>query len=178
MRVQTRSRPRREKPAAAAPAGAAPLYRHILVPTDGSKLSVEAAEEAVRLARVLGACVTAFHVAPEIPPIELEAWARSDERFVEHLENAFEKQARGYLARVKQLAREAGVPCDVHFAHASSPAAEIVVAAKQRHCDLIFMGSHGMGESADPLLGSVTARVLAMGTVPVLVHRAQSGART
>jgi nucleotide-binding universal stress UspA family protein len=149
------------------------MYRHILVPTDGSKLSGEAAAEAVKLASLLGARLTALHVAPEIPPIELEGWARRDERFIEHLEKTFEKRSRAYLARVKDLADEAGVRCEVHYLHAASPASEIVIVATERGCDLIVMGSHGMGADADPLLGSVTAKVLARGSVPVLVHRAR-----
>jgi nucleotide-binding universal stress UspA family protein len=175
MPVQARSRPRAEKKRAVAPQGEtqASMYSHILVPTDGSRLSEEAAAAAIRLAKIVGARVTAFHVAPEIPPIELEAWARHDEKFVEHLEKAFDRQGHGYVAKVKELAGKAGVACGVHYARAASPAAEIVLAALQRRCDLIFMGSHGMGETADPLLGSVTAKVLAMGKIPVLVHRSR-----
>ena len=153
-------------------ARARPLYRNILVPTDGSALSEEAANAAVRFAGVVGGRLTALHVLPEIPAIELEAWARNDEKYFEHLEKAFEKRAEAHLAKVKRLADEAGVPCTTVFVHAASPASEIVLTARNFKCDLIFMGSHGA--AADPLIGSVTAKVLARGTIPVLVHRAHA----
>lgn len=172
--TRIRSRPAKTPVSASSVDTSGPMYRHILVPTDGSPLSDEAAAEAVRLARLLGARVTALHVAPEIPPIELEAWARHDERYIEHLEKAFEKHARAHVGRVRDLAEKAGVPCDVLCMRAASPASEILLAAKERRCDLIVMGSHGMGDAADPLLGSVTAKVLSRGTITVLVHRARA----
>jgi nucleotide-binding universal stress UspA family protein len=151
------------------------MYRHILVPTDGSVLSDQAAAAAVDLAALMGARITALHVVPEIPAIELEAWARHDERYIEHLEKAFEKRAMMHLGKVRELADKARVTCETVYLHAASPASEIVITAGDRKCDLIFMASHGMGEAADPLLGSVTAKVLARGRIPVLVHRTAIG---
>ena len=45
------------------------MYKHILIPIDGSKLSRAASEAGVRLAKALGARVTAFFAAPPAPPI-------------------------------------------------------------------------------------------------------------
>ena len=179
MPAPTRSRRRIQKAVVSAPPpeSSAPMYRHILVPTDGSPLSDNAAAAAVKLARLVGARITALHVVPDVPPIELEAWAHRDELYIEHLEKAFAKRAQAYVAKVKALADKAGVPCETHYMRAASAASEIVVTAAARKCDLIFMASHGMGDAADPLLGSVTAKVLARGTIPVLVHRAHKADR-
>jgi len=171
MRNSTRSPRRVEARQEMAAAGNGALYRHILVPTDGSRLSDASSEAAVRLAKVMGARITVLHVMPELPAIELEAWARKDAKYFDHLEKAFEKRARALVERVQRVADAAGVRCTTLCIHAASPAAEIEITARGRKCDLIVMGSHGMGEAADPLLGSVTARILARGAIPVLVHR-------
>jgi nucleotide-binding universal stress UspA family protein len=52
-----------------------------------------------------------------------------------------------------------------------TPAEGIIAAARKRKCDVIFMASHGRGEFASLVLGSVTQKVLARSKVPVLVYR-------
>ena len=52
------------------------------------------------------------------------------------------------------------------------PAAEILVAhAKAKRCDMIFIGSRGMGAARNLLLGSTVTKVLQLAGVPVLVAR-------
>jgi nucleotide-binding universal stress UspA family protein len=51
------------------------MYKHILIPTDGSRVSEEAAAAGIELARVLGARVTARHVVPESGAPSLDRWA-------------------------------------------------------------------------------------------------------
>src|SRR5205807_10045388 len=46
----------------------ATMYRNILVPTDGSKLSLKAAAHAIALAKAIGARLTGFHASPDYPP--------------------------------------------------------------------------------------------------------------
>jgi nucleotide-binding universal stress UspA family protein len=53
----------------------------------------------------------------------------------------------------------------------ATPAHGIVDAARKKRCDVIFMASHGRGEFAALVLGSVTQKVLARSKVPVLVFR-------
>ena len=49
------------------------MYKHLLVATDGSKLSAKAVTHAIGLAQVLGAKLTAFYASPEYPiPIAIE----------------------------------------------------------------------------------------------------------
>jgi nucleotide-binding universal stress UspA family protein len=50
------------------------MYKHILVPTDGSELSRSAADAAVALAKALSARVTGMHVVPSRPFSALESW--------------------------------------------------------------------------------------------------------
>jgi len=148
------------------------MYKHILVPTDGSKLSKEASLAAVEFARALGARITAFFAAPPATPIMfkglLPAGYSTPE---EHAEN-IKKAADNYLGAIEKSASAAGVPCERLMQTSDYPAEAIVAAAKKRRCDLIFMASHGRrGVRRESLLGSETQKVLSQAPLPVLVYR-------
>jgi nucleotide-binding universal stress UspA family protein len=147
------------------------MYTHILIPTDGSKLSERAVEAGVRLARALGARVTGLFVAPPATPVVFK-------RFVpvgyvppdEHAE-MIERAAARYLGVIERAAKAAQVPCTVLKVTSDFPADTIVQVAKQRRCDLICMASHGRGGLSALILGSEARKVLTNSPVPVLVHR-------
>ena len=150
------------------------MTKHILVPTDGSKLSLKAAKEAAALARALKARVTAVYVAePFLPPLMMEEQIAStalDEYQDAHL--AMTKRASEAALKKVQMALAAGrVKCDAVAATASLPWEGILEVAKKRKCDMIVMASHGRGAIAGVLLGSVTARILSGSKIPVLVCR-------
>jgi nucleotide-binding universal stress UspA family protein len=146
------------------------MYRHILIPTDGSRCSEEAAQAALRLARIVGARVTALHVVCEIDEPPLEGWAHGDRRFPEKLGRALERRASAYLEAVQDAARCAGVPCDCAIAVGASPAGAIVREARERGCDLVVMGSHGH-RGTGGLAASETLKVVAMAAIPVLTYQ-------
>lgn len=148
------------------------MYKHILVPTDGSKLAKEAAEAAVRLAASLGARVTGFFAAPPATPIMFKGLLPAGYASPEEHEQNIKKAAQGYLGAIEKAAKAAGVPCEVMTATSDYPAEAIIAAAKKRRCDLIFMASHGRrGIRRESLLGSETQKVLSQAPMPVLVHR-------
>ncbi len=148
------------------------MYKHILIPTDGSKLSKAAGEAGVRLAKALGARVTAFFAAPPATPIVFKGIVPVGYQAPEEHEQSIEKAARAYLGAVEKAARAAGVPCETLSVTSDYPADAIVSAAKKRRCDLIFIASHGRrGVRRESLLGSQTHKVLAESPIPVLVHR-------
>lgn len=151
------------------------MYSHILVPTDGSRVSEEAAGAAIALARALGARITALHVvAPPAQPW-LENWAHGDPDYGAKLVGAQERRGALYLDTVREAAMRAGVACESVIAHGVSPADQIVREARLRHCDLILMSSHGPRGAAGPV-GSETLKVVAMGAIPVLAHHASAEA--
>jgi nucleotide-binding universal stress UspA family protein len=78
---------------------------------------------------------------------------------------------RRYLAEVAKAAKAARVPCDTVMTKPPTTADGIIAAARKKRCDVIFMGSHGRGELATLVLGSVTQKVLARSRIPVLVFR-------
>ena len=147
------------------------MFKHILVPTDGSTLSLRAAKYAVRLAKVHGARITAFYAAPEYHPNISGDYLPVN--FVPP--DVFKKQvkitATKYLDQIKKLAAVGGVACTGVFVNNDSPYEAIIKAAKQRKCDLIFMASHGRRGIAGLLIGSETHKLLTHCKLPVLVYR-------
>lgn len=149
------------------------MFRHILVPTDGSRLSMKAARYAALLARRTGARITALHV---IPPFRLPAYAEGVIAYPElysepEYEKSTERYARKLLARVEAVAKAARVRCDTVFVTDERPWKAIIRKARAQRCDLIVMSSHGRGGIAAVILGSETAKVLTHSKTPVLVCR-------
>jgi nucleotide-binding universal stress UspA family protein len=150
------------------------MYRHILVPTDGSPLSRKAVKAAVGLARRLGARITAVYVIPSYAPpayggdtMLLYSEYFSPEEYKTHTQ----KHARAALAKVEAVARAAEVPCAALFVTGNEPWKSIIRTARSRRCDLIVMASHGRRGLAALLLGSETTKVLTHSRTPVLVCR-------
>jgi nucleotide-binding universal stress UspA family protein len=148
------------------------MFKHILLPTDGSKLSSEAAEAGVRLAKALGARVTGLFAAPPATPIIYKAMLPVGYASPEEHQRMIEKAAGSYLGAIEKAARAAGVRCETVTVTSDFPADAILATAKKRRCDLVFMGSHGRrGLRRSSLLGSETQKVLSNGDLPVLVFR-------
>lgn len=148
------------------------MYKHILVATDGSKLSLKAAKAAARLAHAVGARLTAVYVMPEyMPPIYGEASLYVTTVPPRAFKAAMEKEAKAALAAVAKEASAARVTHAEVRATNAQPWLAIVNAARSKKCDLIVMASHGRRGLAGLLLGSETTKVLTHSKVPVLVVR-------
>ncbi len=147
------------------------MFKHILIPTDGSPLAAKAAKAAVQLAAALGAKVTAYH-AIEIwePQLYAEGYG-IDLRTFQAFERAAREAGERRIAAVAKLAKAARVPCASLVAKAATPYEGIVEAARKRKCDVIFIASHGRRGLSRLAMGSVTQRVLAHAAVPVVVFR-------
>lgn len=147
------------------------MFQRILVPTDGSALSTEAAEAAIGFAKVCGCELVALAIAqPE--PVLLTAEGALATDGVAQIDVLLE-QARRDAERVAAAAARAGVACKAEAGYGYSPADAIVEAAERHGCDLVFMASHGRRGLSRLIAGSVTQRVLAYATVPVMVYRAR-----
>jgi len=147
------------------------MFKHILLATDGSPLSLRAARAAVRFARSNGARITAFHAAPVYrPDISGDFIPVSFVSLAEFTKQVNTK-ADKYLGQVKQLADAAKVRCATARASSDAPHAAIIMAAKAHKCDLIFMASHGRRGLKGLLIGSETTKVLTHCKLPVLVYR-------
>lgn len=147
------------------------MYQRILVATDGSELAVHAAAHAIALAKSLGATIVALYASPPFQaPVGFE-FVPAPLLPVDAYTESTKAAAKRYLGDVQALADKAGVACKQRHLRSLPPADAIVATARTEKCDLIVVGSHGRGAIGQLWLGSVTTRVLATSTLPVLVHR-------
>lgn len=147
------------------------MYKHILVPTDGSQLSMKAVRTAAALAKAVGAHLTGLSVMPSSSGFYTEGTAEGHAIVEKHLREAHEKEAKKSLAAVEIEAKTAGVPYDGMIAESEDAWKEVIHAATSKKCDLIVMGSHGRKGLEGLILGSVTVKVLTHTKIPVLVCR-------
>lgn len=147
------------------------MFKHILIPTDGSALSQETARRAVSFAKEAGAQVTVFFAKPEYPIAYFGEGALIDPTTPEKFAELAEQQAAEYLGEVQKLCAESGVTCRTVSATSDVPYEAIIEAAEKSACDLIFMASHGRRGISGLLLGSETNKVLTHSKIPVLVYR-------
>jgi len=144
------------------------MYRHILVPTDGSPLSDAAVEKGVLLAKSLGAKVTVLTVVEPFP--SLRALPQSFDASSEYRQHAH-ADAERCLSRAGEQSKRVGVDCEVVKVEHGQPYEAIIGTAGTRGCDLIAMASHGRRGISALVLGSETMKVLTHSKVPVLVYR-------
>ena len=119
------------------------MYKHILLPTDGSPLSARTVAEGVKLAKALGASLTALHVTPPPRPVMFKGKVSAGYAPLAERKRQLESAADKALAAVQKAAKAAGVTCKVESIVDDFPAETIVAVAKKRRCDLIMMASHG-----------------------------------
>jgi nucleotide-binding universal stress UspA family protein len=145
------------------------MYKHIVIPTDGSSLSQAAMRYGVQLAKENGAEVTFVNVGTPFHTFALEAGALTDTRS-EYDKHAQQRGER-ILGECERAAREAGLKSRGRFAMSEHPYEQIVKAAKDARADLIVMASHARQGFEGLLLGSQTQKTLACSSTPVLVIR-------
>jgi nucleotide-binding universal stress UspA family protein len=146
------------------------MYRHVLIPTDGSELAHRAVSHGLSLAKAVGAKVTALIVEASFDVYRLPSSRTNliSGAFAEYAEQA-KAHAAKVLDGVASEAKAAGVACEtVQITH-DHPYEAIVATAKEKGCDLIVMASHGRAGIAAVVLGSVTTKVLTHTKIPVLV---------
>ncbi|MBV2262471.1 MAG: universal stress protein [Thauera sp.] len=147
------------------------MFKHILVPTDGSALSDSTVARAISFAKETGARITFFYSQPDFPmPIYGEG-ALIDPTTPEQFAKSAASEAEAILSKARGAAEAAGVACDSDTAVNEVPYEAIIDAADRHGCDLIFMASHGRRGIAGLLLGSETQKVLTHSKTPVLVYR-------
>ena len=145
------------------------MYRHILIPTDGSELSDTAVRQGVQLARSLNARVTILTVTVTFHTFTADPFMAS--RTAETYRVDATTEAERALSVGAAAATAAGVPCETVRVERDHPYEAIIDAAAERGCDLIFMASHGRKGMAALVLGSETTKVLTHTKIPVLVCR-------
>jgi nucleotide-binding universal stress UspA family protein len=147
------------------------MFKHILMPTDGSEHSERAIKRGIELAKLCGSKVTGIHVLPDY-----RLAIADDGAFDPGLHGKMDAEARAraesFLAFVKKTAEAAGVDCDTVMATNSQPFDAIINTANERGCDLIVMTSRSRKGLVSVLMGSEASRVLHRASIPLLVFRA------
>jgi len=157
------------------------MFRHLLVPTDGSDLSDGTIRKAVNVARGDGARITFLHVRQSLPITSQVTFysdtALFDPAIAQQFIEAEGHYSQSVLDKARAIAVAEGVPCATLTSDNPLIYAAIIETAEQEGCDLIFMASHGRRGLAGLLLGSETQRVLTHANLPVLVYRKQDPPR-
>jgi len=145
------------------------MFKHILIPTDGSDLSRKAVLYGVQLAKSCGAKVTSITVTDPYRAATMDAvLIPIDEQDYEEASRQMSERA---MEQVKMAADAAGIKCETVREVHDQPYRAIIDAAHALGCDLIVMASHGRRGLSALLLGSETVKVLTHSTIPVLVYR-------
>jgi nucleotide-binding universal stress UspA family protein len=146
-----------------------PMFKHLLIATDGSELSQKAITHAIALAKPLEAKITVVHVT--LPWTAMSVGENSISLPPEKYEKTSSNTAKRILDEVAEIAKNEGVPCATLHVEGRSPAEKIIHTANEVQADLIVMSSHGRSGLARLLLGSEAGDVVSRSQIPVLICR-------
>jgi nucleotide-binding universal stress UspA family protein len=147
------------------------MFKHILIPTDGSPIAAKAIKAGVTLAKEMGATVIGYYAIEPAPTHIYGEGYLADRKLVEELERRSKEVAQKSVDEVAEAAKAAGVKCETVIGKAVLPYKGIIETAEKNKCDAIFMASAGHRGLTGLLLGSVTQKVLTHSKTPVLVFR-------
>jgi nucleotide-binding universal stress UspA family protein len=148
------------------------MYKHIMLPVDGSELSLKAVDEGLKLSKSTGARVTFLNVVPHFS-LNVSAGLASDavKKLEKSREDEYKKAGVKIIAQLDAQAKADGIESDGVVSVGDYPYEEIISNAEEKGCDLIMMASHGRRGLDAVLMGSETAKVLTHTKIPVLVVR-------
>jgi nucleotide-binding universal stress UspA family protein len=145
------------------------MYKHILLPTDGSELSKKAINHGIALAKAVGAKVTALVVSTPLHALVVAPGLASSS--LDQYEQLIADHTAKYLDKIRDAAVKLDVSCKVLQIGHEHPYEAIINTARENGCDLIVMASHGLRGVSAIVVGSETLKVLTHTDVPVLVYR-------
>jgi nucleotide-binding universal stress UspA family protein len=146
------------------------MFKHILIPTDGSELSEMAVSNGIAFALSIGAKLTVITVSAPFHIVTMDAMMvtpETEERYMKEMEQLAQER----LDVIREKSRTAGVGCETLHVFDNHPYDAIIATAQAGGCDLIFMASHGRRGVAALLLGGETHKVLTHCKIPVMVWR-------
>jgi nucleotide-binding universal stress UspA family protein len=148
------------------------VYKHILLPTDGSRLAAKGVKQGIALAQAIAAKITVLNVTPEFQMVIDEGFVLPNVGAIKkRFDEQTAKQGNKIVDAAAADAHSAGLKCETAVEQSARPYEAILQHAKKAKCDLIVMSSHGRTGLASLLLGSETAKVLTHSKIPVLVVR-------
>jgi nucleotide-binding universal stress UspA family protein len=145
------------------------MFRSIVVGTDGSDTAGKAVDEAIDLAKALGASISLVSAYEPVPKARLREEARQTPADIQWMVNPRE-EVDATLSDAADVVREAGLEVEV-CAREGDPADAILDVAEERSADLIVIGNKGMTGARRFLLGSVPNKVSHHAPCSVLIVR-------
>lgn len=144
------------------------MFKHILLPVDGSETAQKAVEKAAGLARAFGSDVTAIYVIDPYPFTGLGSdFAYGQAEYL----GAATAEAKEATEAARATLEQAGVKVTTAVIEAHAAWRGIIDTATALGADLIVMGSHGRRGLEKVVLGSVAQRVLSHAHQPVFIVR-------
>lgn len=148
------------------------MFKHILVPTDGSELSINAAHQAIKLAKQFKSKMSVIMASRSYRQSNNEGFMSPTVNIVrERWEEEMRERAKKVLDRLCADAANSGITCESIHVFDDAPYHAIITTAEKNGCDMIVMGSHGHGGVKQFFVGSETTRVLSHTKIPVMVYR-------
>ena len=147
------------------------MFKHILIPTDGSAVAAKAVKAGIAIAKETGARITGFYAMDPVPTHLYGEGYVANKMMVAEFEKRNRTYARKQVAKLAREAHKAGVKFDSLVETSRTPYEGIVAAAKKKDCDLVLMASNGRRGLSRLTLGSVTDKVIQLSKIPVLVYR-------
>ena len=148
------------------------MYKHIMLPVDGSDLSMKALPQALGLAKALHAKIT---LITAVMPYHTGITGPLTAEIVHEVEHIRDEAAKQPAEKLHQellaRARAEGIECDSVVELSDNPYVAIIETAEAKGCDVIVMASHGRRGLDAVLIGSETVKVLTHSKIPVLVLR-------
>lgn len=149
------------------------MFKHILVPVDGSATSLAAIDKAVGLAKAFGSAVSAIYVIDPYPFTGVGAdFAYGQDQYLA----AAKAEASAAMEAASQRLRQDGVQAETKVVESHTVWRGVLEAAEAVGADLIVMGSHGRRGLEKLVLGSVAQSVLSHTKINTLVVRAPDAA--
>lgn len=144
------------------------MFKHILIPVDGSETAQKAAEQAAALAKAFGSAATVIYVIDPYPFTGLGSdFAYGQAEYL----SAATAEAEQAIRAASEALQQAGVTPQTRVVEEHATWRGIIDAARTTGADLIVMGSHGRHGLEKLVLGSVAQRVLSHAHLPVFVVR-------
>jgi len=147
------------------------MFKHILIPTDGSELSEKVVQDGMALAKAINAKITGVHIFPSHHISPYGEFGPPDDVVEKQMRESAITQGNQYLDRIEAAAKSAGVGFERVLSENDDAWRGIIDAAQKKKCDLILMAAHGRRGLSALVLGSETNKVLTHSKIPVLVYR-------
>lgn len=144
------------------------MFKHLLVPLDGSKLAELALPMAKEIAVQFGSKITLLQVVPLPYAI---GYGHEASGMFSSINQDMKREAVTYMETKQQALHQAGISVEVQIVTGQSPAEAILNATDELAVDTVVMSTHGRGGVMRWVFGSVADRVLRQARVPILLAR-------